>query len=59
MSAGKTSSSRHFLLHCAGLMVEHGYALVNADITVICERPKIAPHAEAMRANLATDLGCA
>jgi len=31
----------------------------NADVSVVCERPKIAPHVEAMRRNLATDLGCA
>ncbi len=55
----KNVGSRHFLLHCTALMVEHGYALANADITVVCERPKIAPHVEAMRRNLATDLGCA
>ena len=54
----KNVSSRHFLLHCAGLMIENGYVLANADVTVICERPKIGPHAEAMRENLAADLGC-
>ncbi len=52
-------SSRHFLLHCAGLVSEHGYALANADVTVVCERPKVSPHVEAMRRNLAIDLGCA
>ncbi len=31
---------------------------LNADITLICERPKIAPHAAAMRARLAALLGC-
>ena len=51
--------SRHFLLHCAALALEQGYELANADLTVICERPKVAPHADAMRANLAADLGCA
>lgn len=55
----KGADSRHFLLHCAALMVEHGYALINADMTVVCERPKIAPHVAAMRENLSTDLGCA
>ena len=54
----KDVSSRHFLLHCAGLMIENGYMLANADVTIICEMPKIGPHAEAMRANLAADLGC-
>jgi 2-C-methyl-D-erythritol 2,4-cyclodiphosphate synthase len=51
-------SSRHFLLQCAALIIEHGYTLANADVSVVCERPKIAPHVEAMRRNLATDLGC-
>lgn len=54
----KDVSSRHFLLHCAGLMIEQGYLLGNADVTVICESPKVGPHAEAMRQNLAADLGC-
>ncbi|MGA9422845.1 MAG: 2-C-methyl-D-erythritol 2,4-cyclodiphosphate synthase [Rhodanobacteraceae bacterium] len=50
--------SGQFLRHCAGLMRESGYLLVNADLTVICERPKIALHADAMRVNLADVLGC-
>lgn len=54
----KGVSSRHFLLHCATLMIDRGYALANADVTIVCERPKIAPHVEAMRRNLATDFGC-
>lgn len=54
----KDVGSRHFLLHCAGLMIENGYLLANADVTIICEAPRIGPHAEAMRANLAADLGC-
>jgi len=33
--------------------------VVNVDATVICERPKIAPHAAAMAANIAADLGVA
>ena len=55
----KDVSSRHFLLHCAALMIEQGFALANADISVVCERPRLAPHVEAMRRNLAIDLGCA
>lgn len=39
-------------------MSQHNYRLGNADITVICETPKVGPHAEAMRANLAEDLAC-
>ena len=30
-----------------------GYAVGNVDVTVVCERPKIRPHAEAMRSRLA------
>ena len=55
-SRWQDADSRLFLRHCAALIREHGYVLGNADITVICESPKIAPHAEAMRACLATDL---
>lgn len=36
-----------------------GYAVVNVDVTVIAERPKIGPHAAAMAANLAGRLGLA
>jgi len=54
----KDVDSRHFLLRCMALAIERGYALSNADVTVVCERPKLAPHVETMRSNLAADLGC-
>ncbi len=54
----RDADSRVFLRHVAQLMQAQGYRLGNADITVVCERPKIAPHAPAMRSNLAADLGC-
>lgn len=50
------ADSRLFLQHCAQLMHDHGYRLGNADVTVVCERPKIGPHAQAIRAVLAADL---
>lgn len=50
------ADSRTFLRHCEALLRERGWKLGNADITVVCERPKIGPHAEAMQANLAEDL---
>ena len=53
----KDADSRQFLRHAALLIDQHGYRLGNADITVICEAPKVNPHADAMRANLAADLG--
>jgi len=55
----KDADSRAFLRHCVGLAAERGWVLGNADVTVICERPKVGPHAEAMRALLASDAGVA
>ena len=52
----RNADSRQFLRHAATLMAQHGYTLGNADITVIGERPKISPHAQAMRECLAADL---
>ena len=52
----RDADSRQFLRHAAMLMAQHGYMLGNADITVICEAPKVGPHAQAMRENLAADL---
>ena len=56
--AWRGADSRRFLRHAAGLMAQRGWQLSNADLTVICERPTIGPHVDAMRATLATDLGC-
>lgn len=52
----KDADSREFLLHCVGLAAERGWRVGNVDVTVVCERPKIGPHAEAMRACVAEDL---
>jgi 2-C-methyl-D-erythritol 2,4-cyclodiphosphate synthase len=52
------ADSRQFLRHAALLMAQHGYALGNADVTVIGEAPKVGPHAQAMREHLAADLDC-
>ncbi len=45
--------SDQFLIYALDLALSEGYILANADITIICERPKIGPHREAMRARLA------
>jgi len=42
-----------FLDHAAGLVRAKGGAIVNCDVTIICERPKVTPHREAMRAKVA------
>jgi 2-C-methyl-D-erythritol 2,4-cyclodiphosphate synthase len=52
----RDADSRQFLRHAALLMTQRGYRLGNADVTVICESPKVGPHAHAMRENLAADL---
>ena len=53
----KGAASRRFLSHAGTLVREAGYALGNADLTIVCEAPKIGPHREAMRARLAEILG--
>lgn len=49
----KGAASEIFLSHAARLISEHGFRLSNADVTIVCERPKIGPHAAAMQAELA------
>jgi 2-C-methyl-D-erythritol 4-phosphate cytidylyltransferase/2-C-methyl-D-erythritol 2,4-cyclodiphosphate synthase len=53
----RDADSAQFLRHAAGRIAARGGVLANADVTLICERPRIAPHAEAMRARLAALLG--
>jgi 2-C-methyl-D-erythritol 2,4-cyclodiphosphate synthase len=49
----KGADSAQFLTHCAQLLRARRWQLGNADVTVICERPKVGPHALAMRERLA------
>ncbi len=44
----KDADSARFVRHAAGRIVARGGVLANADLTLICERPKITPHAPAM-----------
>ncbi len=53
----KDADSRAFVRHCAALLRERGWIVGNCDLTVICEAPKVGPHASAMRACIAEDLG--
>lgn len=46
-----------FLDHAGNLVRQKGGAIVHCDVTIICERPKIGPHREAMRARVAEILG--
>ncbi|WP_332771584.1 bifunctional 2-C-methyl-D-erythritol 4-phosphate cytidylyltransferase/2-C-methyl-D-erythritol 2,4-cyclodiphosphate synthase [Phenylobacterium sp.] len=49
----KGASSDRFLSHAVGLVAAKGGRILNADITLVCERPKIRPHRDAMRRRLA------
>lgn len=53
----KDADSGLFLAHAAKLAKEAGYTVSNADMTLICEAPKIKPHRDAMRARTAEILG--
>jgi 2-C-methyl-D-erythritol 4-phosphate cytidylyltransferase / 2-C-methyl-D-erythritol 2,4-cyclodiphosphate synthase len=51
------AASDRFLGHAAGLVRARGGEIVNVDVTIICERPKIGPHRDAMRKRLVEILG--
>jgi 2-C-methyl-D-erythritol 4-phosphate cytidylyltransferase/2-C-methyl-D-erythritol 2,4-cyclodiphosphate synthase len=53
----KGADSRIFLRHAAARLGARGFRMTNADVTLICEQPKIGPHADTMRAALAGILG--
>jgi len=53
----KGAASGQFLAHAAALVREAGYEIGNVDLTIICEAPKIGPHRDAMRRQLAEVLG--
>jgi 2-C-methyl-D-erythritol 2,4-cyclodiphosphate synthase len=55
----KGADSSDFVRHCNSLLRERGWQVGNADVTVICERPKVGPHALAMRETVAQLLGVA
>ncbi|MGE4457948.1 2-C-methyl-D-erythritol 2,4-cyclodiphosphate synthase [Stenotrophomonas acidaminiphila] len=55
----KDADSSDFVRHCNGLLHGRGWQVGNTDITVICERPKVGPHATAMRETVAQLLGVA
>ncbi len=51
------ADSARFVAHCLTLLADAGLAPAHADVTIICEAPKIGPHRDAMRARLAHLLG--
>ncbi len=53
----RNADSRALLRQVAALVAAAGYRVVNCDVTVLAETPRIGPHRDAMRANIASDLG--
>ena len=53
----KGADSQIFLKHAADLARTRGFTITSADVTLVCERPKIGPHAIAMRQALAAIMG--
>ena len=54
----KGADSRALLRHVMALASAKGWQVGNVDATVIAQAPKVAPFVQAMRANIAADLGC-
>ncbi|GAW34930.1 2-C-methyl-D-erythritol 2,4-cyclodiphosphate synthase [Roseovarius sp. A-2] len=53
----KGAESHIFLRHAADLATHKGFAINNIDVTLVCERPKVGPHARAMQEALSTITG--
>jgi len=53
----RSAASDRFLAHAAALVREKGGEIAAVDVTIICERPKIAPHRARMIERVAAILG--
>ncbi len=53
------ADSRELLASVFTLLQNHGWGVVNVDITIVCEQPRIAPYAQQMRINIAAGLDLA
>lgn len=51
------AASDQFLRHAAGLVAGRGGRIAHVDVTLICERPKVSPHRQAMIARIAEIIG--
>lgn len=54
----KNANSLDLLGRAAAIVAAAGFTLVNVDVVVVAERPKLAPHVDAIRARVAGALGC-
>jgi len=50
-------AGERILAHVTALVVEKGFHIVNVDTVIVCERPKVQPHREAIRERIASILG--
>ena len=50
------ADSRKLLSHVLDLILEEGYCIMNVDATIIAQKPKMAPHIDEMRKNIAETL---
>jgi 2-C-methyl-D-erythritol 2,4-cyclodiphosphate synthase len=48
--------SREFVRHVETLLAMRGFEVVNVDVTVLAESPRLGKHRDAMRSNIAKDL---
>ena len=55
-SAFRNIDSRILLRRTCELVTAAGYRVANADITIVAQAPKLAPHIDAMRAHISSDL---
>jgi 2-C-methyl-D-erythritol 2,4-cyclodiphosphate synthase len=53
----RAADSLDLLRRASVLLEERGYQVVNVDVTVVCEAPRLGPHVRAMRETLAAALG--
>lgn len=51
------AASTDLLRHCMRLVRDAGFAVVNADLTLLAEQPRVGPHRDAIRAHVAAELG--
>jgi 2-C-methyl-D-erythritol 4-phosphate cytidylyltransferase/2-C-methyl-D-erythritol 2,4-cyclodiphosphate synthase len=58
-AAWRGADSAQFLQHASGRVAERGGNILHLDLTLVCERPKVGPHRDAMRARIAAIAGLA
>src|SRR5688572_17428932 len=57
-AAWKDANSLDLLRRAAAIVAAAGYTVINVDVVVVAQRPRLAPHADAIRASVAGALGC-